>query len=139
MNERLSYATRVQTIPRDLLKPTSLHSGFSGLPSALKLPLRRSSPQDIDGGDKADPSIAESEFIRELRRSRRSRFGVGSHRWLPPLPVEYMLPYLSTYAQPRKLCKTQPLAQSTSGSVTSVVLDDSDTHFQCHKWHPGRD
>jgi hypothetical protein len=128
MNENLSYTTKIWAIPRDLLKPTGVNSGFSGPPPALRLLLYRSSLQDVVDDDQADPEVAESEFVWELRRSR-SRFGVGSHRCLPPLPVESMLPYLSTYAQPRKLCKTWLLAQSTPGSVEPVVLDDSDALF----------
>jgi hypothetical protein len=70
----------------------------------------------------------ESEFVRALR-------GTPVLVWcwipscLPPLPVESMLPYLSTYAQPRNLCKTWLLAQSTPGSAEPVVLDDSDALF----------
>ena len=58
-------------------------------------------------------SRAESEFVRELQRSR-SPSGSGSHQCLPPLPVEPALPYPSTYAQPRELCKTRLVAQVCS-------------------------
>jgi hypothetical protein len=65
---------------------------------------------------------AESEFVK----GHRSRFSAGSHRCLPPPPVEVLL-CLSIYAQPRKYCRMWPLARGTSKSVEAVALNASNT------------
>ena len=70
---------------------------------------------------------AESEFPQSCG-GHRSRFGAGPHRCLHPLPGEVLL-LLSSYAQPRTSCKMWALAQSTSGSVECVVLDDLNSPF----------
>jgi hypothetical protein len=115
MNESRSYTTKMWAIPRNSLKPTGLHSGFSGAPPALRLLFYRSSLRDVVDDDQADPEVAEW-----VRPSAESEFCLGAAK--VAILVWCWVPSMSTSALGRGSSAISQHLRATKEILQGVVF-----------------